>query len=365
MQLFELITYGRPYFDYFSTISTRHASDTHQRLKSILLDDRYSNAHLLEPIDLGSDDAFLSVADDQLSQRAWAREKGLGPRCSDEDIVLAQIEEHRTEVLYNISPILYDSRFVRRLPGSVKRSLCWRGAPIGRADLSQYDRCVCNFQGLLDQWSQQGIKTAWFEPAHDPVASGYGRNADRQVDVAFVGGYSRHHKRRNLLLRRIAELGHDHDIRFHFSLGLAARFVNSVWPMHWLFPGLVLEGSLRDAARQAIYGRGMYELFGNSRIVINAAIDMASEFRGNMRCWEALGCGAVMLSDEGVYPPSLQAGRDFETYRDADDAVMKIKRILADYESWRPMAKQGLETVETSFTKAAQWVAFVKLVDSI
>ena len=365
MRLFELITYGKPYLDYFGAATKRRPADTHDRLKRLLLDDRYGNAHLLQPIDLGSSDAFLSVADDELSQRAWAREKSLSSGSSDEDIVLAQIEEHRAEVLYNVSPILYDSRFLRRLPGSVKRTLCWRAAPIGRADLSQYDRCVCNFQGLLDQWARLGLKTAWFEPAHDPVASEFGRNRDRLVDVAFVGGYSRHHRKRNLLLQRIAELGREHDIRFHFSLGRAARLVNGIWPMRWLMPGLALEGPIRAVARPALYGRAMYQLFGNSRIVINAAIDMASEFRGNMRCWEALGCGAVMLSDEGAYPRGMRARRDFETYHDADDAVLKIKRILADYQAWRPMAAQGLATMETTYSKAAQWDAFVRLVGSI
>ena len=185
------------------------------------------------------------------------------------------------------------------------------------------------------------------------------------MDVAFVGGYSRHHGKRNLLLRRIAELGREYDIRFHFSLGRAAQLVNGSWLMRRLVPRLALEGPLRASARPALYGRAMYELFGNTRIVINAAIDMASEFRGNMRCWEALGCGAVMLSDEGVYPAGMQAGRDFETYHDADDAFLKIRRILADYEAWRPMAAQGLATVETTYSKAAQWGAFVKLVDGI
>jgi hypothetical protein len=365
MRLFELITYGKPYLSYFAASGARRSGDIHEELKRALLHDRYGNSHLLDPIERGSADAFLSVADDELSQRAWAREKGLPSGVLAEDIVLAQIEEHRTEVFYNISPILYDSRFLRRLPGSVKRTLCWRAAPVGHSDLSQYDRCVCNFQGLLDQWSQLGWKTAWFEPAHDPVASDYGRNTERSVDVAFVGGYSRHHGKRNLLLQRIAELGREHDIRFHFSLGRAAQLVNWLWPMRWLMPHLALEGALRGVARPALYGREMYRLFGTSRIVINAAIDMATEFRGNMRCWEALGCGAVMLSDEGIYPRGMRPGRDFETYRDVDDALMKIERILADYEAWRPMAAQGLATVETTYSKAAQWEAFVKLVDSI
>jgi hypothetical protein len=365
MRLFELITFGRPYLDYVAKrVERRHLSG-HGPLRQALLADRYGNAHLLEPVELELPSAFLSVADDAPSQAAWAREKGLPRTATEEDIVLAQIEDHRAEVLYNVSPLIYDSRFLKRLPGTVKRTICWRAAPVGNADLSGYDRCVCNFQGLLDQWARLGWKTAWFEPAHDPVASEYGRRSHRTVDVAFVGGYSRHHARRNLLLKRIAELGSRYDVRFHVSLGRAGRVVNSAWPLRRLLPHLALDGALLKVTQAPLYGRAMYELFGNARIVINAAIDMANEFRGNMRCWEALGCGAVMLSDEGIYPPGMLPGRDFETYRDTDDALGKIERILADYDAWRPMAGQGFATVESVYSKAAQWKAFVSLVDSI
>ena len=280
------------------------------------------------------------------------------------DVVLAQIEEHRSEVFYNISPLLYDSRFVRRLPGCVKHTICWRAAPVGNADLSGYELSVSNFQSMIDEWTRLGRKAAWFEPAHDPVAAEIARGTARDIDVAFVGTYSWLHGRRNLLLR-IAELAPALRVKFHFSLGRSARVANALGPARALFPKLALPESLRRVSHAPVYGRAMYELFGRSRIVINAAIDMASEFRGNMRCWEAMGCGALMVSDEGIYPPAMTPGRDFVTYGGADDAIAKITTILADYDRWRPVAAQGLATMETSYSKAAQWAAFERLVEQL
>jgi hypothetical protein len=366
MRLFQLITFGQPYLSYFAANHPPPPpTATFESRMHSLLDDRYGNSHLLDPVDRRDPSAFLAIADDDIAQGAWAAEQGMPGDTSQEDIVLAQIEAHRADVVYNISPLLYDSRFLRRLPGSVKKSLCWRAAPVGNADLSAYDLCVCNFQGLLDEWTRRGWKAAWFEPGHDPVASEYADNADRPIDIAFVGGYSRHHATRNRLLQRIARLSSKYTVRLHFSVGKSAKIVNALGPLRHLFPHLALEGALRAAALQPLYGRAMYELFGSSRIVINAAIDMASEFRGNMRCWEALGCGALMLSDEGVYPPGLRYGNDFETYQDSDDALRKIDRILGNYADWRPMAAQGHETIATRFSKATQWSAFVKLVAAL
>ena len=69
-----------------------------------------------------------------------------------EQILLSQIEHHRTEVFYNLDPMRYGSSFVTKLPGCVKKSVCWRAAPSGGADLTKYDLVVCNFHSILDDW---------------------------------------------------------------------------------------------------------------------------------------------------------------------------------------------------------------------
>jgi hypothetical protein len=366
MRLFELITFGQAYLRHFDrNVAPKAAGSSYAALLAALLDDRHGNAHVLEPILAGAESARLVVADSSTLQDAWRAENGVPRDFDAADVVLAQIEEHRSEIFYNISPLLYDTRFVRRLPGCVKHTICWRAAPIGHADLSGYELSVGNFQSMIDEWTRLGRKAAWFEPAHDPVAAEIARGRARDIDVAFVGTYSWLHGRRNLLLQRIAELAPALRVRFHFSLGRSARVANALGPARALFPKLALPDSLRRVSHAPVYGRGMYELFGRSRIVINAAIDMASEFRGNMRCWEAMGCGALMLSDNGIYPPGMTPGADFATYDGIDDAVANIERIVADYDRWRPTAAHGLATMEQTYSKEAQWATFVKLVEQL
>ena len=364
MRLFELITFGQPYLRHFERHVPKPGGTTYAGLLAALIDDRYGNAHVLLPILAGDESARLVIADAKPLQDAWCAERGVPRGASTVEIVLAQIEEHRSDVLYNISPLIFDSQFLKKLPGCVKRTVCWRAAPLAGADLSGYDLCVGNFRSMLDEWTRAGHRAAWFEPAHDPVASGYARN-ERDVDIAFVGSYSWLHGRRNVLLQRVAELAPRFKVRFHLSLGRSARMVDALGPARALFPKLALPKSLRVVVHGPVYGRGMYELFGRARIVLNAAIDMASEFRGNMRCWETMGCGALMLSDQGIYPPGMTPGADFATYDGSDDALAKIEQILADYDRWRPIAAHGLRTMETTYSKEAQWATFSKLVEQL
>ena len=364
MRLFQLFTFGRPYLHYFDARTTVPRDASHADRLAALLDDRYGNAHILQPVLDRAENACLVVADDERLQRAWADEHGMKRGASLESIVLAQIEEHRAEVLYNLTPVLFDSTFVKRLPSCVRATVCWRAAPSGIADFSRFDLRLSNFESGLAEWRREGYQAAWFDPSHDPISADYARGP-REIEVAFVGSFGRLHGQRNTLLNRIAQLAPRYGIQMHLAMARSARLVNWLPLARFGFPQMALLPALRRVSRGEIYGRAMYRLFGNAKIVVNAAINMAEQFRGNMRCWEAMGCGALMLSDEGVYPPGMRAGRDFETYRDHDDAVAKIERILADYDAWRPMAARGLATMETTYSKAAQWATFVELVDKI
>lgn len=152
------------------------------------LDDRFNAVHLLSPIVNMSQDGFFTNGDDEILQKKWARENGLRTSASLEEILLAQIEAHRTEVFYNLDPMRYPSSFVRRLPSCVKRSVCWRAAPSPGADFSGYDLVVCNFPSIIKSWSQLGWRSAYMTPSYDPAMDGGLIEQKRDIDVLFIGG---------------------------------------------------------------------------------------------------------------------------------------------------------------------------------
>ena len=72
--------------------------------------------------------------------------------------------------------------------------------------------------------------------------------------------------------------------------------------------------AIRAITQEPIFGRDYYEALSTAKIVPNGAIDMAGADRGNMRCFEALGAGSLLLSDQGNDRDGMRDGETIVTY---------------------------------------------------
>jgi hypothetical protein len=331
-------------------------------LRDVFLADRFGAPHFLKPVLDGSPDAFFTNGDDPVLQRAWAREQGMKAESALEDILLCQIEAHRTEVFYNIDPVRYGSAFLKRLPGSVRRRVAWRAAPSGNADFSGYDLMVCNFPSILADYRAQGLAAAYFFPAHDPELDAYAARTERPIDVLFVGGYTRHHARRAALLEHVAAQLDNYRIDFRLDRSKLTRLAES--PLG-LLPGLSKHrrpSAIRAVSHPAVFGRNLYDVLSSAKIVLNGAIDMAETDRGNMRCFEAMGAGALLLSDSGVYPDGMVDQVSMAVYSTPEDAVEKARSLLQQSDKRLDFAARGNAMLKELYSKECQWICFSNLV---
>jgi hypothetical protein len=330
--------------------------------RDVFLADRFGACHFLQPVLQGQEEAFFTNGDDPHLQGLWAREQGLPAATTLADILLAQIEHHRTEVLYNLDPMRYGSDFVRRLPACVKTRICWRAAPSPGADFGSYDAVVCNFPGILQSYRTRGWRAEYFAPAHDPEMDAYGQNDDRPIDVLFVGGYSRHHRQRAVVLEAVSTLRSSCRVVFCLDCSRLTRLAES--PLGYLLPlsSHRRPADIRAVSQAPVFGRELYAMLSRAKIVFNGAVDMASTDRGNMRCFESMGCGALMVSDDGNYPDGMENDRTMRVYADAADAVRTIREALADPASARAIAARGRDMVREQYSKARQWADFTALV---
>jgi hypothetical protein len=348
-----------------SHLSRRQESEDAATFKGQIarfLQGRYGAMHFLAPVLNGDETAFFSNGDDEVLQRTWAREMGMSTKASLEEILLAQIEFHHTEVFYNLDPMRYSSKFIRKLPGCVRRKVAWRAAPSPRADFSGYDLMVCNFPTILRSYEERGWKAGYLAPAHDPAMNEYANNDDRPIDVLFVGGYSRHHTKRAAILEAVAGLRERYRIEFCLACSRLTRLAESA--LGYLAPvGKYRRPShIRAVACTPVYGRDLYSRISRAKIILNGAIDMSGDDRGNMRCFESMGCKGLLLSDYGVYPAGMVGGETLVTYQSPADLVVKLRELLEAPEVVMGIAQAGHDMVTRRYSKQVQWSAFETLV---
>lgn len=366
MRLFQSAGFGQNYLTAFNLRNPVSDYKSFDERKRALLQDRYNASHILKPVYDKDPDCFFTVCDDPVLQMLWARESGLDAGSNLTDILLAQIESFQPDVLYQLDPILFPSSFVRRLPGCVKKTLAWRAAPLGGADLSAYDVILSNFETLNARWREKGLHTAWFSPSWDPEMASYAVNDNRPVDIFFTGSYARTtgHDNRLAMLEAVAQLSDG----YHTDLRLMSRKWGRLADrplLRWIPVPIRLPQSLRAATGKPVYGREMYATLARAKIVLNPATDIAGDIRGNMRCWEALGCGACMLGSAGEYPKGFEPGVNFEVFSDVDDLKRKITLLLTDEPRRAAIAKTGADMLPRAWSKEHQWDDFVSLLAAI
>lgn len=360
MRLFQNSGLYRAYVKRLNSIAT--GAVTFDERRSKFLDDRFGAPHFLKPVLEADTQAFFTNGDDEMLQRMWARENGLKGAVPLDQILLAQIEAHRTEVFYNVDPGRYSDDFVRSLPGSVRRKVAWLASPSPRINLGLYDMVLCNFPSLLDGYRRSNWNAAWFAPAHDPEMDVYAQNAERPIDVLFVGGYSRHHRRRAEVLDAVASRGEQANVVFHLDRSRLTRLAES--PFGYLLPvgQHRRPAHIRRLSAAPVFGRQLYQALSQSKIVINGAIDMAGNDRGNMRCFESLGCGCALVSDAGNYPEGMEDNLTLTCYSNALDAAVQVDRLLSDERARRSIAVAGYRAVSQIYSKQHQWDRFLELV---
>jgi len=321
--------------------------------------DRYGAVHHLLPV-YSLESGFFANGDDEPTQRLWAKEKGLPSKTPLDKILLCQIEEHKTDVFYNLDPVRYDGKFVRRLPGSVKHRIAWRAVHNKGSDLKPYDLMVCNFPEILRSFENAGCKTKYFFPSYDPVMDSYAKNAERDIGVLFVGSYSRFHKVRAKILEAVADLNGQISVKYHLNVSKYTKLAESPFNILGFGSHSIRPKSIIDCSHTSLYGRDLYDALSRAKIVLNGAIDMSGVDKGNMRCFEAFGCGAALVTDVGRYPEGFLDGENYFSYSEDTD----IKQLILDLTIGSRMherhstALTGHEMIRTTYSKEKQWKAF-------
>jgi hypothetical protein len=278
-------------------------------------------------------------------QEAWAREHGLAG--SGEDVLLAQAEEFRPDVVYiqNLH-VLSDAALDRfRSSGMFVAGQIASEAP-PETRLRRYDLILTSFPHFVERFRRVGVASEYFRIGFDPRVLERLGTVPLEHDVSFVGALNGiRHRRGNQAIARAARAlpvdvwGYDLRGRPPWS-PLRRRFHGPAW------------------------GIDMLRILAGSRIALNRHIGVAGQYANNMRLYETTGVGTFLLTDAKANLGDLFAvGEEVVAYRDADELVQQARRYLADDEARHAIAAAGQARTLRDHTDAVHKSELVKILD--
>ena len=240
------------------------------------------------------------------------------------EILAAQIEQARPDVLLNHALGEYRERFLQRVRPFVKLIVGQHASPLSpNVPYGCYDLMLSSLPNLVTYFRQQGVKSEYFRLGFGASMLDRLGPMDCLYDVSFVGGYSTHHSRGTHVLERIAS-----EVSVDFW-GYGAASLPKDSPI------------LRRYHGEA-WGLDMYRVLAQSKIVLNRHISVAEDYANNMRLYEATGVGALLITDmKGNLNELFEVGKEVVAYHDAQECVELVKYHLEHENERSAIAKAG------------------------
>jgi spore maturation protein CgeB len=260
--------------------------------------------------------------------RPLARKVGLSPKLDTpaENILLAQIEEFRPDLVLNQDTFHVDTRLIQRIKGIGYPILIGQVGiePSRGEDWTVYHLMMSQLSTTVNFFRNLGVNSEVNHLAFEPtILDTLPKAPAADIDVSFVGTVSVDHRQRTALLEAVAE-------RYDLKLfGGRPQALPASSPLHRCYQG-------------EVWGTEMYQVLRRSRITLNSHIDMAGREAGNMRLFEATGVGAFLLTD---YKDNLRTlfepDREVAVWRSIDACLTTIGRALADNNGRAAIASAG------------------------
>lgn len=267
--------------------------------------------------------------------RPLARKIGLSPSldAGDENILLAQIEEFKPDLVLNQNIFQVDTNLARRIKAIGNPILIGQVGiePPRGEDWGVYDLMISQLPRIVAQFRNAGVRAEVNHLAFEPGILDMLPDApERDVNISFVGAVTADHRQRIALLEAVAEM---YDLKLW---GSRPDTLPASSPLHRCYQG-------------EVWGADMYRVLQRSRITLNSHIDLAGNEAGNVRLFESTGVGTFLLTDHKDNLHTLfEPDREVAVWHSIGDCLAKIERLLRDDSSRASIAGAGqVKTLST------------------
>lgn len=317
-------------------------------LQQLIIEDGYASVYRLEPpSDCNTSEVFFTIWNYDRLQRLWANEHGLDDSCTMNDIRVAQVKDFKPDVVYDFSG-RYRPDFIAKLKKDNVKTIyaLWNGV-IEKdevpASIPGYDVYISLHQPYVDYWATQGLNSFELQPS---IPEQWGdRNDERSIDILMYGQSNKEFfQQRDEIICKVIELNDKYNVSIRLQMDEESEY-------YFAEKTKVIE--------PPIYGKDLYDSIQKSKIVINKCTDNNLSFKSNMRVFEAIGNGALLITEKGIYPEGIKENVDFLTYSSEEELLQIISDVINNFDRWSVFARDAKNRLNSNFSKEKQWVVFV------
>lgn len=324
-------------------------------LHQLIINDGYGSVYRLEPPSPSiSNEVFFTVWNYERLQLLWAKEHGLADDCSINDIRVAQVKWFQPDVIYDFSG-RYRPDFIAKLKKDGVKAIyaLWNGIIEHNetpAKIPGYDVYISLHRPYIDYWNTHGFKSFELQPSIPIEWCESTKGSNRSIDILMYGQSNKEFfTERDEIIKNILKLNDKYNISIKLQLNDESNEI------------FTEDISLIEAP---VYGNELYNCIKNSKIVINKCTDNNLSFKSNMRIFETIGNGALLLTEKGTYPEKIESEIDFLMYSTTEELLDLIDIVLSDWKSWSVFALNAKNRLLNNFSKETQWYNFIKNITS-
>lgn len=310
----------------------------------------------LKPLGWQTDEV---ITNDWELQSLWAKENGvgvekeeawstkklpesiknvLGTRSWIKKILFAQIKVFKPDVVYIHDLSLLNTDDIKKIKrgGALVVGQIACPLPLDQRPLKEFDLIVSSFPHYIKMFRKVGIKSEYLRWCFEENIARQVGKQPKKYDVVFVGGYSIHHSQGNKVLEELARR-----VRVDFW-GYGEQSLPPTSPIRQNFHGMV-------------WGKKMYQIFAQAKIVVNRHINVAGNVANNMRMFDVTGAGTLLITDS---KPNMgeffEADKEVVTYKGGADLIRKTRYYLSHTAQREKIARAGQKRTLREHTYAAR-----------
>jgi spore maturation protein CgeB len=348
---------------------------SYDEMYKTFLDERFWMPHA-EYIEKFGNVSATYISSFEILQKQWARENNIKFNKNSwlREITIAQIKAFNPDVIFLADLYLFNKKFrkiIRDVCSNDILLIGYRSAPTDNyADFLDLNFVFSSNKSIVHNFIKNKVNAVLIPLAFESTyLNGLNTSQYRDLPFTFVGSISgpdsyfsqRYTMIKQLLQRTPIQIWTKSSKNFFFdrsyrflkifkTVPIPERVIDKLRVMKKINSIISNNTSfIRELREQypsrfhsAVYGKEYYEILARSEIAFNVHIDVAENYVGNLRLFEATALGSCLLTDwKEDLPEYFIPDKEVIAYIDVDDCVQKVTYLLDNEMECRKIAQAG------------------------